>query len=109
MTAFYQRTQKLFKYHNNMAHSLKDSITEFLKTKKIHEKITDHSIANLWHKIVGEKIANATEVKNVKNKILYIRTKSPAWRTELTFQRQEIMEKVKEELPQINFKEIRFI
>ena len=92
-----------------MAHSLKSAIMEFLKTKKIHKKITDHSIANHWHKIVGENIANVTEVKNIKNKILYVGTKSPSWRTELTFQRQEIMEKVKEELPQINFKEIRFI
>ncbi len=92
-----------------MVHSLKDTITEFLQNKKIHDKIKDHSIANNWHKIVGEKIANVTEVKNVRNKILYIGTRSPAWRTELTFQRQEIMEKIKEELPQINFREIRFI
>ena len=92
-----------------MAHSLKDAITEFLQNQQIHEKVTNHSISNSWQKIVGDKIAEATDVKSIRNNILYVGTKSPAWRTELTFQRQEILKKIKKELPQINFKEIRFI
>tara|TARA_B100001123_G_C14375618_1_gene656738 strand:- start:171 stop:449 length:279 start_codon:yes stop_codon:yes gene_type:complete len=92
-----------------MVYSLKETIAEFLEKKEIKDKIIDHSIHNNWKKIVGEKIAEATEVNNIRNKVLYIKTKSPAWRTELTFQKKEIITKIKEEIPEIKLREIRFI
>ena len=44
-----------------------------------------------WPKIVGERIAQATECTEVKEGVLYVRVSSASWRNELSFFKEKII------------------
>jgi len=87
---------------------IKDLVSEFLKgnnLKKINEII---NISTAWTKIVGTTISKNTEIKNIKNGKITIKTSSPIWRNELIFQKEHMLKKIKKECPKLNINEIEF-
>ena len=48
-----------------------------------------------WKKIVGNEVSKNTELIKIENKTLFIRCLSPVWKSELQYQKKEIIKKIK--------------
>ena len=87
---------------------IKDVLSDFLKGnnfKKINETI---NISRAWISIVGKTISQNTEIKSIKNGKVTIKTANPIWRNELIFQKEDLLNRLKKEEPEIYIKEIEF-
>ena len=87
---------------------IKDLLSDYFKGsgfKKINETI---KLNKSWNKIVGKTISKNTEIVNIKNGKITIKTSNPIWRNELTFQKEDLLNRLKNEEPQININEIEF-
>ena len=73
--------------------------------KEINEAI---NISTAWKNIVGKTIFKNTEIKNIKNGKITIKTANPIWRNELSFQKEDLLNRLKKEEPELNIKEIEF-
>ena len=84
------------------------ALDKFVHQLGIAKKMRQVSIITSWSEIVGQQIAKVTEAERIENGILFVKTKSAAWRNELTMRRLEIMEKVNSSAGSKVVKEIRF-
>jgi len=92
-----------------LATKLKDALSSFFETKNIKEKIEDNTIFSVWEEVSGENISKVTEIEKFKNNILFIKTTNSAWRSELSFQKEDLIDKIIQKLPKMKIKDIRFI
>ena len=87
---------------------IKDVLSDFLKGSNFREINETINISAAWTGLVGKTISNNTEIKSIKNGKVTIKTTNPIWRNELNFQKEELLNKLKEEEPKLNIKEIEF-
>ena len=90
------------------AKSIKNIISDYFKGsdyKEINETI---NLNKSWNKIVGKTISKNTEIAGIKNGKITIKTSNPIWRNELTFQKEDLLNRLKKEETEINIKEIEF-
>ncbi|MBT5077501.1 MAG: DUF721 domain-containing protein [Candidatus Marinimicrobia bacterium] len=92
-----------------MFRSIKESLLEILGEEKLKPAFEKGNISNLWQESVGTSINENTTIKSFKNGILIIKTKTPVWRNELLFQKNDIMTKINLKLEKNKIKEIRFL
>ena len=59
------------------------------------------SIENEWEKIVGEKISKSTKIIKIEKKTLYIKSKNPAWKQELQYQKETILKNIEKHTKEI--------
>lgn len=62
----------------------------------------------MWPDIVGENIASASVAEKVIEKVLYIKVKSMTWRTELLFQKAQILLNIEKKVGHDVIRDIRF-
>ena len=75
-----------------MAKQIKDEIEKYFnKNIESNKKININKIEQEILKSLPEKINKGVREINIKNKILYIKTKTPSWRQETQFLKKEIM------------------
>jgi predicted nucleic acid-binding Zn ribbon protein len=48
---------------------------------------------SLWNKVVDERVGKQTEAVKIRNRVLYVVTRSPAWAQELSFLKGDIIKK----------------
>ena len=87
---------------------IKNIISDYFKGsdyKEINETI---NLNKSWNKIVGKTISKKTEIASIKNGKIIIKTSNPIWRNELTFQKEDLLNRLKKEEPMTNIKEIEF-
>ena len=77
----------------------------FSKFKEINDTI---NLNKLWKEIVGKTISKNTEIVDTKKGKIIIKTSNPIWRNELTFQKEDLLNRLKKEKPELNIKEIEF-
>lgn len=70
--------------------------------------IRDGRIALLWEETVTPEIAKQTEAVKVRNRVLYIKTKSPVWAQELNLLKIELMERINQRAGFSAVRDIRF-
>ncbi|MBT5955976.1 MAG: DUF721 domain-containing protein [Candidatus Marinimicrobia bacterium] len=92
-----------------MFRSIKESLLEILGEEKLKPAFEKGNISNLWQESVGTSINENTTIKSFKNGILIIKTKTPVWRNELLFQKNDIMTKINLKLEKNKIKDIRFL
>tara|TARA_B110000438_G_scaffold69583_1_gene69865 strand:- start:9880 stop:10158 length:279 start_codon:yes stop_codon:yes gene_type:complete len=92
-----------------MFRSIKESLLEILGEEKLKPAFEKGNISNLWQESVGTSINENTTIKSFKNGILIIKTKTPVWRNELLFQKNDIMTKINSKLEKNKIKDIRFL
>jgi len=77
--------------------SIKDVISDFVKSNHMKNKLIEINIINNWEKIVGVLIAkNTTKIYFFKKK-LFIHIESAPLRNELNYSRAKIMELINKE------------
>jgi predicted nucleic acid-binding Zn ribbon protein len=88
---------------------LKSAINHFLKNNGLIKGVNQQNAILIWEEIVGKTIASNTTAETVEHGILTVKTTSPAWRQELVFKKQDIIEKLNAKLGKKTIREIRFI
>jgi predicted nucleic acid-binding Zn ribbon protein len=89
--------------------SIKESLVEVLGEEKLKTALEKGNISNLWKECVGPTIGENTTIRNFKNGILTIKTKTSVWRNELLFQKTDIIKKINLKLDKNKIKDIRFL
>ncbi|MFA4967243.1 MAG: DUF721 domain-containing protein [Candidatus Margulisiibacteriota bacterium] len=83
-------------------------LADILKRPQISKGIKAGWTVLLWEESVSTEIAKQTEAVKVKNRVLYVNTKSPVWAQELNFLKKEIMDRMNEKAGFSAVKDIRF-
>ena len=79
---------------------LSKSISKVLKSEKFSPLFVGN-LENKWEKVVGKKISEATKIIKVQRNIIYIKCKNPSWKSELQYQKKEILNKINQETNKI--------
>ncbi len=71
--------------------TLKEAIEAWIAQYKYRDKFYEGKILNLWDSIVGAMISKETEQLYIKNKVLFVKLKSPALRYELEYAKKKLI------------------
>ncbi len=74
----------------------------------IHSKIKQYDVLDVWESVVGTQIAQVTSIDKIEHNVLVVKVSAAPWRTELTFRRKEILEKIHSAMGSDAIKDIRF-
>jgi len=85
-----------------------DILTATLKQLGLGTKIKQHEVLDLWSQIVGDQISKVTSAESIRDGKLFIAVKHSAWRNELLFLKQELIQKINKEMNQEIIKDIIF-
>ena len=88
---------------------LKSAINRFLKNNGLDRGVNQQNAILIWEETVGKTIASNTTAETVEHGVLTIKTTSPAWRQELVFKKQDIIQRLNTKLGNNTIREIRFI
>ena len=88
--------------------SIKNLLSDLLSGKDFTATNNTISLTAAWKQSVGEPILKNTEILDFKNGKLIIKTSNPIWRNELSFQKNELLNKLKKAEPGLNITEIIF-
>lgn len=83
-------------------------LDSLMKTLGIEKNIEQYQIFNVWNSIVGEQIAKVAQPERIHNGVLIVAVSNAPWRTELTFRKKEILEKIHSTLNSTSITDIRF-
>jgi hypothetical protein len=72
------------------------------------EKLEENAILKLWPKAVGRQIAGQTQPDALRNGMLFVKTTSSVWVQQLSFMKQEILQKMNEIAGKKAITDIRF-
>ena len=90
------------------AKSIKNLLSDYFKGSNFKEINETINLNKSWNKIVGKTISKKTEIASIKNGKITIKTSNPIWRNELTFQKEDLLNRLQKEKPELNIKEIEF-
>ena len=88
--------------------SIKNLLSEFLNGKDFKEINETICLTTAWKQNVGEPILKNTEIQDFKNGKLIIKTSNPIWRNELSFQKNDLLNRLQKAEPELNITEIIF-
>lgn len=88
--------------------SLGDSISGVLKAYGLFESVQLHQAVVIWEEIVGPSVAKHIRAVEVKGRTLLVKTDNPAWRTEIAFQKDELLRIINEKIGPDTIRDIRF-
>ncbi len=71
--------------------TLKEAIEAWIAQYKYRDKFYEGKIINLWDSIVGVMISRETEQLYIKNKVLFVKLKSPALKFELEYAKTKLI------------------
>lgn len=73
---------------------LNEILEDFCKTNGFYEGIIKKRIVENWEAIIGPIISKNAKIIKYQNNILYIKTTSSIWKTELLSRKEEIIDLV---------------
>lgn len=88
---------------------LKSALETMLKKAGLDKAVAQYTSLIIWDEIVGETVARNARPETVRFRVLNVRVSTPAWRQELMFRKQEILEKLNQKLGLGTIKDIRFL
>ena len=93
-----------------MFRSLKHVIGSISKNHRLKKYFIYDKIKTIWKKEIDSKIQENTEIINLNNDIITIQTATPTWKTELAFQKTELLILINKNLEsRQKIKDIKFI
>lgn len=88
--------------------SLNDILKSQLNTITKGRFSSSLTIQEKWLQIVGKMIAAHSQVLYIKNGSLYIGVDNSTWHNELTLMKDQIIGQIRQILPDLSIKEVRF-
>tara|TARA_A100001011_G_scaffold79600_2_gene82416 strand:- start:20 stop:295 length:276 start_codon:yes stop_codon:yes gene_type:complete len=87
--------------------SLKKVLKKTLKKTGVKEKLKENSTHLIWREVVGEKISQNVETKEIRNGVLFLKAKTPVWRNEIYLIKNNIIGKLNKKLKNNIIKDLR--
>ena len=87
--------------------SLKKVLKKTLKKTGVKEKLKENSTHLIWREVVGEKISQNVETKEIRNGVLFLKAKNPVWRNEIHLIKNNIIGKLNKKLKNNIIKDLR--
>lgn len=75
---------------------LQGVVDQQLKKLHLDQKVREARALVKWDQVVGPQVASATRPDFVRDGVLFVSTKSPAWANELTFHKADILRRLNE-------------
>jgi predicted nucleic acid-binding Zn ribbon protein len=66
----------------------------------------EYDVVRQWPRIVGERVAAATQCTSAEAGVLFVRVASAAWRHEISYLKQEILSHIREKTSCTTIREI---
>ena len=88
--------------------SLGDSISGMLKAYGLSDSVQRHRAVVVWEEVIGPAINKHIKTVELKGRVLVVKTSSPAWRTELAFQKDELLRTINNKIGSQVIRDIRF-
>ncbi|NPV14893.1 DUF721 domain-containing protein [candidate division WOR-3 bacterium] len=85
-----------------------ETLPRVLRQLGMEEKIVVYRAVSDWKLVVGEAIARHTVALGVEDKTLLVAVDSPAWMTQLTFLKDQLLEKITQHIGSRQLTDIRF-
>ena len=93
-----------------MFRSLTNIITTISDKHRLKKYFIYDKIQKIWENNIDQQIKNNTTIINFNHNVLVIKTTTPTWKTELGFQKTELLQIINYNLkPNKPIKDIRFI
>lgn len=83
-------------------------ISDMFKGMEIETRVKEQTCLLIWDEVVGERIASSAQPEFVRDGKLFVTAKSSVWANELTFYKQELVEKLNRRVGGSVIKEIIF-
>lgn len=87
--------------------SLKKVLKETLKKTGVKQKLKANSTHLVWREVVGDKISQNVETKEIRNGVLFLEAKTPVWRNEIQLIKNNIINKLNKKLKNNIIKDLR--
>lgn len=88
---------------------LKKAIKEAIEGAGIQSALDQEAAIVLWDSVVGKAVSKVSKAERVESGALVVKVDTSAWRQELQMQKEEIINKLNEEIGTKAIGEIRFI
>lgn len=93
-----------------MFRSIKSAIESIKNNHKFQKYFAYEEIISIWEKEIDSRIQENTKIINFNNDIITIQTSAPTWKTELGFQKTEILIIINKHLTsKQKIKDIKFV
>jgi predicted nucleic acid-binding Zn ribbon protein len=92
-----------------MARALGDVLKEVVGSLGIQPQIKKYEIVNLWSEVAGQQVAKVTRAREVRDGRLFVEVESSAWRNELFYLKQELIQKLNRRVGQQVIHDILFV
>ena len=69
-------------------------VSDMLKGMNLETRVKEQTSLLIWDEVVGERIASAAQPEFIRDGKLFVTAKSPVWANELTFYKQDLMQKL---------------
>jgi len=90
--------------------SLKNVIESIKQNGKFHQYFIYDEVLEIWGEEVDLRIQKNTKIINLNNNIITIQTTTPTWKTELGFQKSQLLTIINNHLKsKKKIKDIKFI
>lgn len=83
-------------------------IFQFLESVGIKDRVEENFVFMFWDGVVGKEIAQRTEPTKIKKGILFVKVDDSAWRSELQYFKNEIMDKLNKRVGKKVVEDIKF-
>ena len=87
---------------------LSDVLKDYIQENKLDKKLTEVDLIASWEIVVGKTIARYTESLHISNGTLFVKTSSPALRSELVMMKEQLRTRLNEQAGSEIVKEIVF-
>ena len=87
---------------------LSEVLKDYIEENKLHKKLTEVDLIASWEKVVGRTIARYTESLRISNGTLFVKTSSPALRSELVMMKEQLKNRLNEQAGETIIKDIVF-
>ncbi len=94
-----------------MADTLKPlsrSLDELIDKLGFQNKLKEQTVIREWSSIVGPQIGRIARPEKIFDRVLYLRVANMSWRTELTFQKQTILQQIEKRIGKNIVSDLRF-
>jgi hypothetical protein len=92
----------------NKPQSIRSILEKTFKTLEIDVPLKTYSLWGAWNEIVGESVADHSQPRSVRNRILFIDVTHSTWMQQLQFLKPTLLEKVNNFLGEPLIQDIRF-
>ena len=85
-----------------------DALKQLVQSLGIEKKVEQYKIFDVWNEVVGQQVAKVAQPERLQNGVLIVAVNNAPWRSELTFRKREILEKIHERTNSDSITDIKF-